>query len=149
MYDTLQTIHVIAAIAWVGGSLFHLFAATQVTASPSPLVPLWAGLGDTAGRLYYGPAAAITLLAGAGAVAVGEPDWSDPFIGIGFAGVAVSLVIGFGLIRPTGRRLQAAIQATPPDPEELAALGGRVRNFSILNSVVLLVVVWAMVVKPG
>lgn len=149
MYETLQVIHVVAATVWVGGAVFHLFASAQLASAPPPVRVWWAELGDAAGRLFYMPAALVTLLAGIGTVVVGDLDWGEPFISIGFAGVVVSLGLGMGLIRPTALRLIDEARGDTPDPSRLAALGDRMRMLSTTNAVVLLVVVWAMVARPG
>ena len=149
MYTTFEVIHVVAAVAWVGGAVFHLFASTRLVGSPPAVMDRWARFGDEAGRQYYTPAAIVTLLAGIGMVVVGDVSWSAPFISIGFTGIALSLLIAFGRIRPTALAMIEELDAEAPDPARLQELGGRMRLASTANAVVLLVVVWAMVARPG
>ncbi len=151
MYDTLQTIHVIAAVAWVGGGIFHVFASAQLAGSPPEMMRRWGEVGAAAGQRFYGPAAVVTLLAGIGMVLAsqGGVSWSDPFISIGFAAVALSFVLGAVLTERASRELTEEASSASPDPARLAALSARVRLLSMLDVAVLLVAVWAMVVRPG
>lgn len=149
IYTTFEVIHVIAATAWVGGAVFHLFASMRLVGSPPAVMDRWARFGDEAGRRFYSPAAMVTLLAGVGMVLVGNLSWGEPLVSVGFLGVILSLGIAFGRIRPTALAMIAELDAERPDPVRLAELGGRIRLASTANALVLLVVVAVMVVRPG
>lgn len=149
MYNTFQVIHVLAATVWVGGAIFHIFASAQMVGASPAVARRWAQLGDAAGQWYYSPAAVVTLLAGIGAVLAGDLDWGEPFISIGFTGIVASLAIGFAWIRPNIARMVAELEGAAPDPTVLAGIGGRIRVATMTNAAVLVVVVWAMVTRPG
>ena len=147
MYDVLQSIHVIAAIAWVGGGIFHVFASTQLAGAPPETMGHWAQVGERAGQVYYGPAAVLTLLAGIGMVLVGDLSWGQPLVSVGFTGVALSFVLGAVLTERASKELTAELDGG--DTGRIASLQQRIRMYSVLDVVVLLVVVVVMVVQPG
>lgn len=147
MYDVLQTIHVIAAVAWVGGGIFHTFASAQLAGAPPEALRRWYEVDQVAGNRYFAPAAITTLLAGIGMVLVSDLAWSEPFIGIGLGGVAVSIVLGAGFQERTGKELLAALD--DGDQGRVEDLQERLRMLFWIELVVLLVVVWAMVARPG
>lgn len=148
VYDTFQVIHVVAAVAWVGGGIFHVFASAQLAGAPPELLGHWAALGEKAGRYYYSPAAIVTLLAGIGMVVVGGLSWGEPIVSVGFTGVLASLVLGAVLVRRTSGQLATAVH-DGADAATIAGLRGRLRTYSVLNVAVLVIVVAVMVVRPG
>lgn len=149
MYDTLQTIHVLAAVVWVGGGVFHVFASAQLDGASPEVMERWAAVGQRAGQVYYGPAAILTLLAGIGMVLVGDISWGEPFISIGLGGVAASIVLGAVLVERASKELTAEIEGGGGDPERVAELTLRIRMLSVADVAILTVVIWAMVVQPG
>lgn len=148
MYDTFQVVHVIAAVAWVGGGIFHVFASAQLASAPPTTLGHWAAVGEQAGRVYYAPAAVVTLLAGIGMVIVGGLSWGEPIVSVGFAGVAASIVLGAVLVERASADLADAVEHGA-SPERVTALRRRIRTYSVLDVAVLLVVVAVMVVRPG
>ena len=148
MYDTFQVIHVIAAVAWVGGGIFHVFASAQLAGAPSEMLGHWAAIGEEAGRKYYSPAAILTLLAGIGMVVVGDIGWGEPIVTVGFAGVVASIVLGAVLTERASKELAMAVEAGA-GPERITALRSRIRLYSVLDVVVLTAVIVVMVVRPG
>jgi hypothetical protein len=148
MYDTFEVIHVIAAVAWVGGGIFHVFASGQLAAAPPATLGHWAAVGEQAGRVYYAPAAVVTLLAGIGMVVVGDLSWGEPIVSVGFAGVAASILLGAVLTERASKDLAAAVE-DGAGSERLTALRRRIRTYSVLDVAILLVVVAVMVVRPG
>ena len=71
----------------------------------------------------------------------------------------IALVISFGILIPTARKLLAATSAPPPPPEpgaappsgpppHIAALVRRARMAGMVNAILVLVIVFLMVTKP-
>lgn len=148
-YEILKLLHVVAAIAWLGGGLFHTFATVQVRRSAPALTVEWHEVAESAGGRYYGPAAMMTLAAGVGMVLIDASiGFGDAWIVIGLAGVAISVVTGSVLIaRATGAVLEA--RRGGADESTVARLERRLDLVNAADLTVLLVVVWAMVAKPG
>ena len=150
-FELWKFLHVLFAIAWLGGG-FGIFVLQGRLRKAEDRVGLMA-VGrqmDGFAKTYYSPASAGALITGIAAVAASDGySYTDTWILIGFIGIAVTLGIGFGLIAPAGRQLVAEADKTPPDPGVMAALSGRLRTLTLINLTVLVVVVWAMVTKPG
>jgi uncharacterized membrane protein len=142
----LKFVHVVAAVFWVGGSLLAIVLAARIMrAGPERRI----GYAEdmlVVGRLFA--IAGITvLLAGIWLVfRVDAWDWDQAWISIGFIGVAVGAVLGPAFYTPQGKALIAEIRAGDP---EAAARSRRFGMVSMIETAILVVVVWAMVFKPG
>ena len=151
METLLKTIHVLAAIAWGGGGLIRqvLFARVRASGDESRLTGFLEE--DTfLGRAYYNVFGILTLVAGVWLVLITNWEFSQAWISIGFAGIIVGVVFGAALyprqIRPALEALQGGTAATA---EAVAGPLGRLVTLTRIELIVLVVVVWAMVAKPG
>lgn len=150
-YEVLKFLHVAAVIAWVGAPVFLTVLQARLRGAGDRATLM--GIGrqmETLGKVYFSPLAATTLVTGILMVATTDGlSFTDPWIIIGFAGIAATMGIGLGVITPTGKKLAEAAQATPPDGAAIASLSQRITNLTIINIVILFCVVWAMITKPG
>lgn len=142
----LKLVHIVAVIFWVGGSLLvQVFAARMTRADAARRI----GLGEDMlliGRLFA-VAGVIVLAAGAWLVfRIDAWDWDQAWISIGFVGVAVGAVLGPAFHTP---QITALIAETKAGDPTAAARNRRLGTVSSLEAAILLVVVWAMVFKPG
>lgn len=140
-------IHILAAASWFGGGIF-MNAIMGRLASKGELQAV-AGISSQSSFIarFFDTAAIVTLIAGVALVLTEDAwDFSDPFVSIGFAGVIITLGIGHGMITPTAKKLSEALAAG--NAEEAQALGQRMGMLSMLDSLILLLVIISMVVKP-
>jgi len=150
LYEVLKFVHVMAAIVWIGGATFHIYASTQLAGASSTVELRWAEVGEASGQHYYMPASVVTLLAGVGMVlATDTIGFGEAWILLGFAGIVASAVIGAVFIERASRDMAVELQSDVPDPGELAGLASRIRTLSLVDVSFLTVVVWAMVARPG
>ena len=148
MVDTYRFIHVLAAIIWVGGSIMaQFFAARLSTAEPSHRLGFARDLRFASTRVLV-PAGVVVFLAGS--LMVEEDvgfEYSDPFIAIGLTAVVVSLAVALGYLIPrTSRAIRLMTSGQGPEAGAVIRRVAWTARFVIL---VMLVAVWAMVVKPG
>ena len=147
MYNFFQTIHVLAAVVWVGSAFFFNLIMGRLAAAEE-----MAAIGSITKQTpfvskFFNVAAITTLVFGVAMVVEAEfLEFSDPFISIGFLGILASLGIGHGMITPAATQLTAAIEAG--DAAAAEELGKEVGMLSAIDTVILFIVVWAMVVKP-
>ncbi len=150
-YEVLKFLHVAAVIAWVGAPVFLTVLQARLRGAGDRATLM--GIGrqmETLGKAYFSPLAATTLVTGILMVATTDGlSFTDPWIVIGFVGIAATMGIGLGVITPTGKKLAEASQATPPDGTAIASLSQRITTLTIINIVILFCVVWAMIIKPG
>lgn len=148
MFETLKLIHVLAAIVWVGGSIMaQFFALRLATAEPAHRLGFAHDLRFAASRIFV-PAAIVLLAAGIWMVA-DSPGFAlgDPFVVIGLVAVGVSLATAIGYLIPNiGRAIE--LMTSGRGPEAGAAIR-KVARAARAVIAVLLVAVWAMVLKPG
>lgn len=150
LYEVLKFVHVMAAIVWIGGAAFHIFASTRLAGAPGPVALHWAEVGEASGQRFYMPASVVTLVAGVGMVLVADTiGFGEPWILVGFGGIVSSIVLGAVFVERATREMAVELRSDTPDQGTLAALAGRIRTLSALDVAVLTVVVWAMVSRPG
>jgi uncharacterized membrane protein len=142
----LKLIHVIASVLWVGGALLlQIFGARTARADQSRRLH-FAEQAHIAGRIFSA-SGAIVLLAGVWLVArIDLWEFSHAWISIGFLGVAVGFVLGIGFFGPQTRALISALEGGSP---EAGPIGKRIAMVAQIDILVLIVVLWAMVFKPG
>lgn len=150
-YELLKFVHVLAVIAWVGAAIgFTVLQARLGNAGDRAGLMSFGRQMETMGPQYYGSLTVLTLVTGIWMVATTEGiAFGDPWILIGLAGLVVTFAVGLGLITPTGKRLLEESERPAPDAAAIGALSARMRAFTLMNLIILVIVVWAMVTKPG
>jgi uncharacterized membrane protein len=149
VFSVLKFLHIVAAITWVGGVITMTIVNIRLASTRnSAAMAAFSSVGGFLGQRVFGPAAAITLLAGlATALNAGFP-MRSLWIIWGFVVILLSFGITATLTRSTARRL-GALAATPnSDRGQIAALQSRLWMLTALNILLLLSAVWAMVSKP-
>ena len=142
----LTSIHVLAAVFWVGGAFVLNVAMTLAARQPEPAPRLSAfRLAAFLAPRVFLPLAVIVLATGIWLTA-DYYDFADLWITLGMIGLITAITIGLGYLRPRARRAIAAIEqgAGPPPP------GTRnwVPIVGQLNLLLLSAVVVIMVIKP-
>jgi uncharacterized membrane protein len=149
-YDTLKFLHVLAAITWVGSAIYAQALATKVMGEGDPvrLAATAKDIGDLGKRLIT-PTAVAVLVLGVWIVAVSAWNFTDTWVLLGLAGIAVTIVTGAGFLGPESERLgKLAAERDPSDPEIQRRIR-RIFAVSRIDLVVLILVVADMVFKPG
>jgi len=149
LFSALKFLHIVAAIVWVGGvitlTLLNLrLASMRDGAAMAGL----SSVGAFFGQMVFGPAAAITLIAGIATAVSAGFQMRSLWIIWGFLAILISIGLGATLIRGTIQRLGALAVTPNSDGAQIAVLQGRLRLLNALNILLLLSAVWAMVSKP-
>jgi uncharacterized membrane protein len=149
LYGILQFVHVTAAVLWVGGAtLFHLLGERVFVSDDPARVQAYLDDAEHLSKRFFMPASISVLLFGIITTIKGDIGFEEPWIVGGIAGIVVSIGLGAGLIGPTSARLGQRMATSGLDDEIRAGLM-KIRNFSRMDLVILLVVVFLMVTKPG
>jgi len=148
-YGIFKLFHVIAAIAWVGGDIMLLLLAQQVRANgtSAEMSALLARM-EHFSKTFFAPLSVVTLLMGIGMAVIGDL-FAASWVSLGFLGIFASAGIGMGLLTPQARRLRAIIDTRGKDDPEAVSLGSKMLLWARLDVLVLVIVVAAMVLKPG
>jgi uncharacterized membrane protein len=151
VYDLLKLVHVLAAIIWVGSGVYFQFQATRLRrAGDGSKLAAFALDVEFAGKALLGPASGIVLTFGILMVWY-APQWSlsDAWILIGLGGAIATGITGTFFLGPSAGRIGKVVQAEGLGSPNVAPLIARILTVSRIDQVVLLVVIWAMVFKPG
>jgi uncharacterized membrane protein len=148
MYDWLKFLHVAAATVWVGGTVLVVFYGMRLGSNRSATTERRIAFAkdNQAAGVVFTAAALLALAFGMWMVADAGIGWGETWITFGFTGIAVGAALGMGFYGPQNRKLIAELEAGDPAARVRAQ---RIGMVSLAETVVLLVVVWAMVFKPG
>ena len=140
----LQSIHVLAAVFWVGGGFLLNVAMLLAARSGDPGSRLAAmRLAHFAGLKVFMPLALIVLASG---VWMTEEyyDWGELWIVLGLIGLVTAITVALLYLSPrAGRAVKAMEQGVPPPPgRNWVPIVGR------LNLLLVSAVVVVMVIKP-
>ena len=148
--DTLKLVHIISVSVWIGGEIMLgiLFERAQRSRDEGTLRGLLSQ-GDFIGKAVFNPAGIITLGAGIWLGIEGDYDFGEAWISMGFVGIAVGAILGMAFYPRVFNRGLAGIEVGGIDGSETRASLKSLRLVSTIELLLLLVVVWAMVFKPG
>lgn len=150
MYELFKTIHVIAAVMWVGGVILsQVYAAVAMGSGDKTRMLGFMRIQGWLGQKYFAPAAGVLVLAGVAMVIESGWEFKDLWIVLGIVIFVTSSVIGAGFLTPRSEQLATALEQKPVDDPEVQRLTGQLALLSRIDFVLLLLVVVVMVTKPG
>ena len=148
-YELWLFLHLSGAIVWIGGAtvaqVFGILA--QRTGDPAQSAAFGRSMAFIGPKVFM-PASLVVLVTGALLTEDGNWDWSEPFVWLGILGWLLVAVIAFAYLTRAMGQVGARLAAEGPSPE----IGAEVRKLVVLARVlilVLFVIVFVMVVKPG
>jgi hypothetical protein len=154
-YKALLTIHILCAIAWVGGGIMITLQAERARAAKNEteLVNVVKQADFFATRMFI-PLSIVLLGVGLGMIEVGHIGFSHPFVMVALTGWALSFLIGAGFLGPQSGKVKKLLAVTGDGaevnvPAVALARIDRIVLVARLDLVILAVVVVNMVVKPG
>jgi uncharacterized membrane protein len=147
LYLALKFVHVVAAIAWVGGGLcFSAFGTMLESRRDSPALLSLTRLLGTQGPALFMPAALVTLISGVALLTLGSVDWPAwSIFAIALMAVAFSMcahivnTAGADVVRlmNVGREAHAAVAAR------------RLLRLMRFECATMMAIIALMVIKPG
>ena len=144
----LKTIHVLAAVVWVGGGLTLIILAILYDRRNDMIGLLAiAKQADWVGTRVFVPASFVTLGFGLAAAFKGNWDFGSAWIIIGLVGWAASAFVGTALITPRVKRLGEITPDRFDDPDVQARVT-EIMRIARIDSVILTLVVADMAAKP-
>jgi uncharacterized membrane protein len=149
-YTWLKSIHVLAAVIWVGGAgTLQVFAILANRSSDPRELATFARNASWVGERLFLPSSLVLVVFGAWAVHEGGLSYSQTWLWLGVLVFAASFVVGAGFLGPEGNRIAKAIEAGRPESPEARMRIQRIFLVSRIELVFLLLIVLDMVVKPG
>jgi uncharacterized membrane protein len=148
-YTVLKTIHILAAIYWVGGGAVQQVIGLRVLRERDPhRMVKFLRDAEFIGQRTFLPASLILIVTAFWMVGEGNLDW-DLWIILAIIGWAATLVTGAGFLGPETGRISRLIETEGEESPEVQRRIGRVLAISRVDLVVLVLVVIDMVIKPG
>jgi uncharacterized membrane protein len=145
MRDWLLILHILGAAAWLGGGLHSWYAYNQLVRKPEISEGSLTTLSKSADR-FFGPAAVLTLLTGVILVLTQDPwGWSDGFVIVGL-GVFLFSAISQPL---AAAKVEERLLAAAAGEGDMRSALGRFNRTALVDVGVVVVALWAMVVKFG
>ncbi len=148
MYNYLLFVHVMGAIIWVGGDVALQVIGTRISRADDPVqLAKFAGQVEWLGTRVLTPSAVVILIAG---VFMVLDAWSFEllWVVIGLAGFSYSLVTGAVLLGPLSGKTGKLIEERGAEDPEVQGNIRKLFMYSRIELVILIVVVFAMTVKP-
>ena len=151
MFEGLKTLHVLAAILWVGGAITtQIYAIRADRSGDAGHFQLVAGEAEWVGQRFYLGASLVVLATGIAMVVKEEfLAFGDPFIVIGLGGALFSALLGSLYLGPESGRIKRLSQERGWDDPEVVRRTRTIFLLSRIELVVLVLVVVNMVVRPG
>jgi uncharacterized membrane protein len=150
MYDFLLTVHVLAAVVWVGGSVvMHILGRRVLKRGDGAEIHSFSQEINKVALALYAPLALILLVAGVFLVDEAGYEYSQLWITLAFVAWGISFVLGVGYYGPHDKKLQKIVTergATDPGVAQNVRQALTVNQFELL---ILLLVVVDMTTKPG
>ncbi len=150
MYELFKTIHILAAIGWVGGVIMGQVQGARVARTQDPQRFLaYAEEQSWLGKRFYAPMAVVVLVAGIAMVIISGWEFTDLWIIIGLVLFAATVTLGMAFLTPLGDKIVAGLRSGDP---EAAGVPDQVKRITLLSQIdlaILVLVVINMVVKPG
>jgi hypothetical protein len=147
LYNFWQFLHVTSAIVWVGAATMALFLAFRLESIRDPLASRANRLMESKSIPLFMVASLSTLVTGL-VMAFGWVGFGSLWIKIGLGGIFISLVLGFGYFKPQIEKLDVLLEERGAEDTGIRALVRQANIVAAVELAILLVVVWAMVVKP-
>jgi uncharacterized membrane protein len=147
-YTVLKTIHVIAAVTWVGGGtiLTTLVARARRASDYGKLATLIEEL-EFVGPRIFATSGGILVITGIWIVQYQGIPW-DVWVILGLVGWGATFVTGNFFLSPQSKKLDALLEDKgPTDPASIAVMT-RLLNVARVDVTVLTLVVIDMVIKP-
>jgi len=151
-YNSLKFVHVLSAVVWVGGACTLQAFAIRISASGDGLrMAAFAKDAEYVGNRIFLPSSIILLVSGIFTIRQSSGAWSydQTWVQIGLAMIVVSIAIGAGFIGPEAGRVARAIERHGPASDEAKYRINRIFLVSRFELLLLLLVIFDMVTKPG
>jgi hypothetical protein len=149
VYQLVLYIHILAAIAWVGGAFFVQLLATRINRAGDPTeLANFSGQIAWFGLRYFMPASLILFLAGL-YMTISNWGFAQPWISISMLLWLTSVVIGAAYIGPRTQKVSELYAAEGPTSTQARAITQRLFVIGRIDIVLFFVIVALMVFKPG
>lgn len=148
-YVILKSLHVLAAVTWVGGAISQNLLGTRlVKTNDSSTIANFAKQAEWVGTRVYLPSSLVLLGLGIWMVATSAWNFTDLWVELGILGILLTVITGAAVIGPTSKKLGELIETKGADDPEIRTQITRLFKIARVDLAVLILVVIDMVTKP-
>ena len=149
-YASLKFVHVLAAIIWVGGAVTANIQGTRISRSgDGERLAMFGRDTEWLGNHVYLPASLVVLVFGVLTALKGNYSFGQAWLVIGILGIVATALTGSTFLGPELKRISGLIESRGAgDPEAIRRMS-RLIVVARVDLVVLLIVIFAMITKPG
>jgi uncharacterized membrane protein len=148
-YTFFKSLHVVAAVIWVGGALMiQAFALRILRTNDARRMADFAKDTEVIGMRLFIPTTWVLLLAAIGMMLNLDLSWGQNWIVFGLIAWIASFIVGAGFVGPESGRIGKLVERDGPESPAAQARIKRILLISRCELVVLLAVIVNMVVKP-
>jgi uncharacterized membrane protein len=148
MTEFLLTVHVLAAVIWVGGSVFAIAMGYYLRGRDINTRVEYTRWTEWFGNRLFAPASVAVIVAGPLLVDELGYDFDQMWLTLGFVGWTISFLFGVAFYPFEGKRREKLIEQHGIQHESVAASVNRVLTVATLDTLVVVLVVIDMTTKP-
>jgi uncharacterized membrane protein len=149
MTDLLLTIHVLAAVIWVGGSFLALALGYYLRRRDIETRVEYTRWTEWLGPRLFAPASIAVIVAGPLLVDEIGYEFDQTWLTLGFVGWGISFLFGVGFYPREGAKREKLIEQHGIGHELVAKSINRVLTVATIDTLVVVLVVIDMTTKPG
>ncbi len=149
-YEAYKSLHVLAAVIWVGGDfMIQVFALRALAAKDPERVAVFAADVAWIGSRVLVPTSFLLLVFGMAAAQQANFDFGQLWITLGLAVFLISFVTGAAFLGPESGRISKLVGLRGAADPEVQRRIARVLWISRIELVLLLLIIVDMVIKPN
>lgn len=149
-YTILKTVHVLAAVVWVGGAVTVNILGTRVAAArDGQALAAYGRNTEWVGTHVYMPSSIIVLVFGIFTVIKGGFGFWQGWIIFGIAGIVITALTGSLFLGPELKRIAGIVESRGAEDPEAIERSTRLIRIGRIDLLILILVVIDMVLKPG
>lgn len=150
IYELGLTLHILAAIVWVGGASTVQVLALRVFGRDDPAeIARFSSDTEVLGMRVIMPASLLVILTGGWMVFHGPWALADPWVGTALGLFVLSFLTGMGFLGPESGRISKLTSEHGAEHPEVQRRIKRIMLVSRIELVWLVAIVVLMVLKPG
>ena len=148
-YSAFKSVHVLAAVVWIGGGAFLTIVALAAERKNDPAeLAAVARQAAFVGEKVFAPAGIVVVAMGVAMMVNTNWGWGKFWVSAGLVGYAITFVTGVGVLSPLTKKANALIDDKGVTHPETTALIKRILLIARVDVAMLFLVVIDMVVKP-
>jgi uncharacterized membrane protein len=148
-YSAFKTVHVIAAVVWIGGGALLTILGLLAERKDDPVeLATVARQAATVGEKLFAPAGLVVVAMGIAMMVNTNWGWGRFWVIAGLVGYAITFVLGIGVLAPLAKKVAALLDEKGANDPETTAQIKKILLIARIDVALLLLVVIDMVTKP-